>query len=150
MEGARISAAHVAHVPVLTTIHGECFDDGWDNEAFLRLLVQPGVSALIASARDADPLGFIMVRAAADEAEILTLGVRNAVRREGIAAALLNEAMALLKANGAVRLILEVACDNPGAIRFYAALDFAEVGRRPGYYRRSDGRIDALVMALDL
>ncbi|HEY0838393.1 MAG TPA: alanine acetyltransferase, partial [Azospirillum sp.] len=36
--------------------------------------------------------------------------------------------------------------DNAAARALYAAAGFATVGRRPGYYKRPDGRVAALVL----
>jgi ribosomal-protein-alanine N-acetyltransferase len=53
-------------------------------------------------------------------------------------------ARASLKAEA---MFLEVAADNPGAIRLYERAGFATVGRRSGYYgRRQGGSVDAIVM----
>ena len=39
---------------------------------------------------------------------------------------------------------------NTGAIALYFDMGFNEIGRRPRYYPASDGREDALVMAIEL
>jgi ribosomal-protein-alanine N-acetyltransferase len=52
---------------------------------------------------------------------------------------------------GADSMFLEVAVDNAPAIALYEAAGFAAVGRRPGYYDRgAAGRVDALILRLDL
>jgi len=58
----------------LAPLHAACFAEAWSAETFDRLLAQPGVFARIACDQD-NIVGFILVRAAADEAEILSLGV---------------------------------------------------------------------------
>ena len=98
-----------------------------------------------------DPDGFILLRAVADEAEILTLAVRPAARRRGLGARLVQEGVVAAAARGATRLFLEAAQDNIAALALYARAGFAEAGRRPGYYARPDGgRQDALLLALNL
>jgi ribosomal-protein-alanine N-acetyltransferase len=52
--------------------------------------------------------------------------------------------------HGAEAVFLEVAEDNAAAIALYANNKFVEVGRRPGYYSRKDGRVTALVMRRDV
>ena len=42
------------------------------------------------------------------------------------------------------------AKDLDATERFYAALGFAEAGRRKGYYQRKDGVEDAIVMKREL
>jgi ribosomal-protein-alanine N-acetyltransferase len=51
---------------------------------------------------------------------------------------------------GAGRVLLEVAADNPAAIRLYETMGFALLGERPGYYRRPAGKTDAYIFALPL
>lgn len=128
----------------LAAIHAEAFDAPWDAAAFRELLGQPGVIAI------AEVDGFILIRVVADEAEILTLAVRPAARRQGIAARLTAQAAAAAQSFGATRLFLEVAEDNAPARALYAALGFQPAGRRRGYYARKDApAVDALILALN-
>ncbi|MFK7929495.1 MAG: ribosomal protein S18-alanine N-acetyltransferase [Myxococcota bacterium] len=83
----------------------------------------------------------------ADEAEVVTIAVHPQFRRQGLAQALLRDAMARWQHAGVQRVFLEVRTDNAAAIALYGALQFTHVGRRPGYYR--DG-CDAVVMARPL
>jgi ribosomal-protein-alanine N-acetyltransferase len=93
------------------------------------------------------PLGFIVVRAVAGEAEILTLAVHPEARRQGLGRALVESAATTAQTLGAEAFWLEVATDNAAATALYAAAGFESAGRRPGYYGRKGGeRIDALVM----
>jgi len=93
------------------------------------------------------PLGFILVRAVAGEAEILTLAVAPAFRRQGAARALVEAVAVEASRRGARTLFLEVAEDNPAAIALYESTEFEAVGLRRGYYARKDARpADALVL----
>jgi ribosomal-protein-alanine N-acetyltransferase len=120
-------------------MHAACFQDRWSAAAFAGLLSTPGTFALIASV-GGEPAGFVVVRVAADEAEILTLGVVPDWRRRKIGTALLHAAGTDSHKAGARRLFLEVAEDNPAARGLYGAAGFEAAGRRPGYYRRANGR----------
>lgn len=129
----------------LARLHAEAFDAPWPTEAFVDLLAQPGVATL------GGPDGFILIRIVADEAEILTLAVRPAARRRGLARRLVETAADLARRSGAARLFLEVAEDNAAARALYAAAGFQTVGRRAGYYARAAGPpVDALVLTLPL
>lgn len=129
----------------LAALHAAAFLEPWDAAAFHALLGQAGVFAVEA------PDGFILMRAVADEAEILTLAVCPQARRRGLGGRLVGEGAVEAAARGAVRLFLEVAADNAPARALYARAGFAEAGRRPGYYARPDGgRQDALLLALNL
>ena len=130
----------------LAAIHAEAFERPWTAPAFAELLDGPGVLALAAGDD-----GFILVRRVLDEAEILTLAVRPAARRRGLARALVEAAAAVAGQAGAETLWLEVAQDNAAALALYAACGFTTAGRRRGYYPRSGAEAaDALVLRRDL
>ena len=98
-----------------------------------------------------DPLtAFIILRCAADEAEILTIATAPVARRTGQGRALLNAALDSLAAKGVREVFLEVAEDNLAAQALYRASGFGAMGRRPGYYRRKKGRVAALTFAKTL
>ena len=129
----------------LAAIHASAFERPWDAAAFAGLLGQAGLFAL------GDDRGFILVRAVADEAEILTLAVRPEARRGGLGRDLVEAGARAAQARGAATLHLEVAEDNAAALGLYHATGFSEVGRRPGYYVRADGpAADALLLARNL
>ena len=129
----------------LAALHATAFAAPWDAGAFEALLDQAGVFALEVGE------GFILLRAVADEAEILTLAVQPTARRHGLGAHLVEQGGAVAAARGATRLFLEVADDNAAALALYARAGFSEAGRRPGYYARPDGtRRDALILARNL
>ncbi len=135
---------------ILAEIHQSAFDRPWAEQAFADLLAMPGASAAIASSQG-EPIGFALVRQAADEAEIVTIAVKPAMQRRGVARALLHNEMSRLQAAGATRLFLEVAEGNAPARALYAALGFSEVGRRKRYYTKTDGTVeDAIVMQRQL
>ena len=61
---------------------------------------------------------------------------------------LLRAALARAAAAGSARVFLEVAEDNAAARALYLRHGFAQVGRRPAYYRRGQTRAAAaLVLA---
>ena len=135
--------------PALAALHRAAFEDPWSADDIATLLGSPGVFALSASL-SGEAAGFILCRIAADEAEVLTLAVRPAMRRRGVAGALLERATATALAGGARAIFLEVATDNPGAQALYRSHGFGEVGRRPAYFSRAGVAVPALIMRLDL
>ena len=143
-----VRRAGLGDAALLAYLHGEGFIRPWPANDFAAMLAQPGMAAWLAGE---PPQGFILVRAAADEAEILTLAVRPEARRAGLASVLASQALATLRAGGTRRLFLEVAADNVPARALYGRLGFSRCGERPGYYDAATGaRTDAIVMALDL
>jgi tRNA threonylcarbamoyl adenosine modification protein YeaZ/ribosomal-protein-alanine acetyltransferase len=134
---------------LLSVLHGEAFEDGWSAQAFAEMLATPGTDAAIASEAGV-PLGFIVTRRAADEAEILTIGSRPSVQRRGVGRQLLDQHAAELTARGVRHIFLEVAASNAAAHALYTACGFIAAGRRKGYYKRRDGVEDAIVMRREL
>jgi [ribosomal protein S18]-alanine N-acetyltransferase len=133
----------------LAAVHGRSFEPGWSAADIAALLHAPGGFGL--AVREAEQIdGFLIGRAIAGEAEVLTLAVDPAMRRRGLARGLLEAALAAARAAGAEAMFLEVAADNTAAVALYAGAGFTRVGARPGYYRRPSGAIDALVMRRDL
>jgi [ribosomal protein S18]-alanine N-acetyltransferase len=146
VESPALREAGALDVVTLAALHAACFEDRWDAAAMAALLAVPGTVALLAEVGER-PVGFIMTRAAAGEAEILTIGVDPAFRRRNLGTRLIEAACASVALRGAVTMFLEVAEDDPGAHRFYGGAGFRQVGRRRRYYGRGDGRrVDALVL----
>lgn len=81
-----------------------------------------------------------------DEAELLIIGTDPEFRRRGIARALMRALERRLAAAGAASLFLEVRESNAPARALYLSEGFAEIGRRRNYYRRGEGREDAVLM----
>lgn len=128
----------------LAALHGRCFTapPPWDAAAFAGFLADPLVFALVEG--DA---GFLLGRAVAGEAEVLTLAVAPESRRRGLGRKLVARFLYQARLRGAETAFLEVAADNAAAQALYVRAGFAESGRRRGYYRRPDGgALDALVM----
>ncbi len=133
----------------LARVHDQAFDHPWSASEIAELMGSPGAFALVAE--DAGPAAFILCRAVAGEAEILTLAVEPAARRRGLARALVEAAAGVARIAGAEAMFLEVADDNVAAIGLYEAAGFDRAGLRRGYYDRGpQGYVDALVMRLDL
>jgi ribosomal-protein-alanine N-acetyltransferase len=129
-----------AHAAACAAIHESAFppQEAWSEAAFAELLASPGVHGLIDGAG-----GLILMRQAADEAEILTLATLQQARRQGIGHRLVAAGVQWAAAAGAVRIYLEVSARNAPARALYAAAGFTACGVRRRYY--PDGS-DALVL----
>lgn len=132
----------------LAALHGATMPRPWEPDFFEQTLVSPGGFAVIAEAHGA-AMGFVLARAVAGEAEILSIGVSAAFRRNGLAHLLVAEAGRSAQARGAASMFLEVDENNLAARGLYAAHGFREAGRRKGYYL-SEGGGDALLLRADL
>ena len=89
------------------------------------------------------PHGYVVTRTVGDVTDLHRIAVHPDHRRRGLARRLL---AAAASPSAGHRTLLEVSARNTGAVAFYAAAGFVEIGRRRGYYR--DGS-DALVMQRD-
>ncbi len=135
---------------LLGTLFEQAFDEPYGEAAVRTLLHAPGSRALLAQRNTGDEVqtvGYVILRNAADEAEILSIGVVPVARGAGVGRALLDAAIADAASAGAAVMFLEVGEDNAPARAMYAAAGFVPVGRRPDYYRRADrSRIAAIIM----
>ena len=96
-------------------------------------------------------VGFSVSRAAADEAEILSIAVAESHRGRGLSNNLLLTHLGHLAGRGVRTVFLEVEENNHPARRLYERAGFTVVGRRERYYRQSDGKsLNALLMRRDL
>jgi tRNA threonylcarbamoyladenosine biosynthesis protein TsaB len=146
---ANIVRAGQEAADLLSRLHGEVFDDGWSVASFTDLLGSPGADAIIAL-EGGEPLGFLVTRSAADEAEVISIGTRPFVQRRGVARLLLARQLNTLAASGLRTVFLEVATSNLAAQKLYASFDFREAGRRKGYYKRDSGTEDAIILRCEL
>jgi RimJ/RimL family protein N-acetyltransferase len=80
----------------------------------------------------------------------LGLMVAASHRRRGIGRALLQAAVEWAREAGVTKLELHVFPHNEAAIRLYESFGFEREGYRKHHYRRGDGYVDAVLMALDL
>jgi [ribosomal protein S18]-alanine N-acetyltransferase len=142
--------AEALHADVLAGLHAQCFDRGWSSKSMAELLAAPATLALLAMLRQAQPLGFVMARRAADVSDILTLGVIEAHRRSGIARHLVTEAAKILAEQGAGTLHIEVAQSNTAAVSLYDSLGFRHTGRRRNYYPLKGGNSEDAVTMMSL
>ncbi len=94
-----------------------------------------GVPFLVAERRGV-VAGYVVAYCAADEGEILNLGVAPAHRRQGIGRALVERVFQELAGRGVRTVYLEVRASNAAARQLYESLGFGEVARRARYYRR--------------
>jgi ribosomal-protein-alanine N-acetyltransferase len=132
---------------IMTAAFQPCFGEAWTRSQCAGILPMHGVSLTLAEQGER-PVGFSLVRAVADEAELLLLAVDPAEQRQGIGQALLNDFVAGALARGGHRLHLEVR-DGNSAVELYRASGFAPVGRRRDYYHGPDGEShDAVTLML--
>jgi ribosomal-protein-alanine N-acetyltransferase len=151
---AFIDSPRANEVETLAAIHRDAFRRTWSAHDFTALMSEPNVFAL---AVRVTPLfgarrlaGFVLVRYAADEAEILTIAVAPKARRRGYGRMLMEDVIRRLYREHVASLFLEVDRANAAAAALYRSLGFVVAGERKNYYGASDGDGTALVMRLQV
>jgi tRNA threonylcarbamoyladenosine biosynthesis protein TsaB len=140
----RLREAVGGDAALLADLHRATMPRAWETGFFEQIVMGPGGIAVVAEANGA-ALGFVLARVAADEAEILSIGVLAAYRQNGVGERLVREAAVRAHALGAASLFLEVAEDNGAARRLYEAHGLRLMGRRKNYYG-DEGGGDALLL----
>ncbi|WBU60474.1 ribosomal protein S18-alanine N-acetyltransferase [Paracoccus albus] len=127
----------------LAALHAASFSRPrpWSEAEFTALLTD-GTCFLIT-----EDHGFVLGRSVSDEAELLTIAVAQAARRQGIGQTLLSRFEAEAARRGTATAFLEVAADNVAALQLYSGAGWQNAGRRRNYY--GDGA-DAAVMRKSL
>ena len=128
---ATVRLANLQDSVVLARIHRECFSEAWTEDSIRRLLENPNAFALLAGSATAPAFEcFVLIQVAADQAEILGIGTSPNARGAGLAAAVLQAAMAEARRRDAHAMFLDVAEDNAAALALYSGAGFQVVGRR--------------------
>ncbi|MEM1285632.1 MAG: GNAT family N-acetyltransferase [Pseudomonadota bacterium] len=135
----------------LALLHDAAFPIGWSADDLAGLVDDQNVTTRVLrplSWFGRGPIeGFIMVRLAGDEGEVLTFAVSHRARGRGHGTRLLDDALMALRQQGVQAVFLEVAESNAAALTLYRRRGFTEVGERPAYAARADGGKErALVM----
>ena len=120
----------------------------WSRETYETILEDPQRASCHVADQEGSVVGFVCLRVASDEAEVLNLAVEPSVRRLGVGSLLLDHALREALRRGAQRVFLEVRETNQPALGLYQQFGFAVSMRRVGYY--SEPSADALVLFKDL
>ncbi|HVX55451.1 ribosomal protein S18-alanine N-acetyltransferase [Nocardioides sp.] len=144
-----IRPATAADVPAIAALEATAFpEDAWPAgylaDAIAGALLGTGV---LVAELDGDVVGHAITSVVFEIAELQRIAVAVEHRRRGVAGLLLAAVRDLAAAQGAPALLLEVRETNAGALAFYERAGFAEIDRRPRYYRNGD---TAIVMSLAL
>jgi len=132
-----VDRAAPGDIGAMADIHARSFSKPWHEDEIARLLSGKGVEAFVVRTHgsgEGPPCGFVIIRAVADEAEIITIATDPSKRRLGIGRALMNHAIRQMHGDRVARLFLEVSEDNQTALPLYRSLGFRQVGMRKGYY----------------
>jgi tRNA threonylcarbamoyladenosine biosynthesis protein TsaB len=147
---AGLAISTTQDLALLAKLHTASFETAWTEKDLAEILAGPGCVALLATSDDG-PVGFLIYRAVADEAEIITICVDPAYQRRGAGSQIVAAAQQLLKSLKINDLFLEVAAGNRDAISLYTRAGFVEAGKRKAYYAHKNGETeDAIIMRVQL
>ena len=132
------------HLDGMEELERQCFPDPWSRKTLEALLEDPHAYGLAAVDGAGTFLGYTSLHVVLD---INNIAVHPAMRRQGVATALLLALRQYSLAQNLAFLTLEVRDSNLGARALYAGQGFAEVGRRRGYYAHP--KEDAIIMTLE-
>ena len=121
------------YYPAAAKLELLCFGEEITAQAFGRFASAPANHYVCAVNGAGEMVGYGGISLVADEAEIITVAVAPAFRRQGIARCLM-ESMLRLAEDARASVYLEVRESNIPARKLYAALGFSEIGVRKNYY----------------
>ena len=131
------------HVSQVAELEKQCFSDPWSEKSVASELENPLSLWLVALEGDT-VAGYVGSQTVMGETDMMNVAVSPAYRRRGIARELIQALLRELTRQGSHRLTLEVRASNAPARALYESLGFAQVGRRPNYYRNP--KEDALIL----
>ncbi|MEM7290473.1 MAG: GNAT family N-acetyltransferase [Pseudomonadota bacterium] len=139
----------------LAELHAQGFSRGWSDGELAKLMANKAYFCLVMRPRgenNTQPVAFVLVRVAAEEAEIITIATHNRLRRSGFARRLMEAVIRKLESDRAKRLFLEVDENNKAAISLYHQLGFKKISERTAYYNGDGDNVpsSALVMQREL
>ncbi len=142
----RISLLATSEVDAIDNLAGQCgFHLDAGNE-LKRSFAHTWVAR--ADAQQSEPGAFLLAWQAADELDIIALGTAPALRRRGLARALVAEALRYASENGLRRILLEVRVSNLAALQLYQSYGFVAGRQREQYY--SNPTEDGVEMSLEI
>ena len=132
-----------SHVDAIADLEKLCFHDPWSVKSITSELTNP-LSCWVVAMEDDRLVGYVGSQSVLGWADMMNLAVHPEYRGKGIATNLINVLIEYLIQMQVTCLTLEVRVSNTAAISLYSKMGFAEVGRRPAYYRNP--REDALIL----
>lgn len=122
------------HVAQIASLEKQCFGDPWSEDSIASELDNP-LSLWLVAEQNGAVCGYVGSQTVLDETDMMNIAVRPDCRRQGIAAALIEELVSRLKERGSHILRLEVRESNTPAIALYNSMGFTQLGIRKNYYR---------------
>ena len=133
-------------IPDLAAIERSWEGSKWTRAMFERELSLRMSVALVAE-RSGFPVGFGVLWAVSDTAQLLEFAVDASHRRQGVGTGLMRSLMEAARLRGCEKMELELHEGNFPAQSFYEKMGFRVAGRRRRFYDMGQGRMsDAILM----
>lgn len=132
---------------LLSNLDQECFSSSWNDKDWKDFILAKQYDCFL-SLEGNTPVGFLLTSYAADEGEIIKIGVLKEHRGKQYGKHLLDFAFKKWKELGVRFLFLEVRNSNFPARGLYQAQGFEKVGVRKNYYQNP--KEDAIVYTCSL
>ncbi len=139
----------VDDIDAVFDLNQQLFAEKWSKKSLLDVM-QSGFDLYVCES-DKKIAAYILSQDILDEVHIMQVAVAPAYQRQGLAKTLSTQL--IHDKQGYQLILLEVRASNLAAQALYSQLDFAEIGRRKGYYvpeTKGGAREDAIVMQLSL
>lgn len=144
----RLRAMTAADIDTIMPAEQKLFaaDPPWTAEQFRSELAEVPDTRwyVIAETEDGDLAGYAGLMAGVDTADIQTLAVLPAYRRQGLGRMLLDALVGEARRRRVADVLLEVRADNEAANQLYRTKGFEQIALRRGYY--GNGEYDGLVL----
>jgi ribosomal-protein-alanine N-acetyltransferase len=137
----------VEDIPAVVEIDRSSFTLPWTERSFKYEVTENGASRCWVIDVDGQVAAMLVLWVIVDEAHIATIATDPKFRRRGFAKKMLIHALVSAREEGAKKALLEVRARHVVAQKIYCDIGFANVGRRPMYYR--DNGEDAVLMTMD-
>ncbi len=158
MQNILIRPMRQEDVPQVAELENKIFSRPWSAESFEKALTYPEQILLVAEGtaeegnsseieKDAI-LGYSILFAAADQADVSNIAVDPDHRGQKIGDALMQEMLNQAADRGVKEVFLEVRVSNAPAIGLYQKYGFERIGVRKGYYE--DPKENAHLMKMDI
>ena len=138
-----IERMNESHVPQVAELEKICFTDPWSERSVASELRNP-LSLWLVACKQGIVAGYVGSQTVMGETDMMNIAVHPNFRRQGIAEDLVDALVRELRTLDSSCLTLEVRASNEAARNLYEKLGFAQIGRRPNYYRNP--KEDALIL----
>ena len=138
-----IERMNESHVPQVAELEKICFKDPWSERSVASELRNP-LSLWLVACEQGIVAGYVGSQTVMGETDMMNIAVHPNFRRQGIAEELVDALVRELRTLESRCLTLEVRASNEAARNLYEKLGFAQIGRRPNYYRNP--KEDALIL----